>query len=34
MRVYLRPKLLIVDEVGYMPLYPVAATPTWQQLPA
>jgi DNA replication protein DnaC len=25
MRVYLRPKLLIVDEVGYMPLDPVAA---------
>lgn len=25
MRVYIRPKLLIVDEVGYMPLDPVAA---------
>lgn len=25
MRVYVRPKLLIVDEVGYMPLDPVAA---------
>jgi DNA replication protein DnaC len=25
MRVYLRPKLLIVDEVGYMPLDPVDA---------
>jgi hypothetical protein len=34
MRVYLRPRLLIVDEVGYLPLDPLAANlfSSWCQL--
>jgi len=30
MRVYLRPRILIVDEVGYLPLHPLAANLIFQ----
>jgi DNA replication protein DnaC len=34
MRLYLRPKVLIIDEVGYLPLDPVGATTFFQLVSA